>query len=38
MWKPGNKMNGNAFLWIIALGTFYALFYTIFTLFAIHGQ
>lgn len=38
MRQPGSNSNGNAFLCIIALGTFYAVFYTVFTLYAIHGQ
>ncbi len=37
MWQP-EKLKGNAFLWIVGLGTFYAVFYTVFTLLSIHGQ
>lgn len=37
MWQNGSDSKGTAFLWIVALGTFYAVFYTMFTLFSIHG-
>ncbi len=39
MWEPGSsKFKSGAFGWIIALGVFYAVFYTVFTLYSIHGQ
>lgn len=39
MWEPGgSKYKSNVFGIIIGLGIFYAVFYIVFTLFAVHGQ
>lgn len=35
--KTEYKNESSIFAWIIALGTFYTLFYTTFTILSIHG-